>query len=260
MTDKIATVIHDADARNNTQILQLIRTHGYEGYGLYWALIEIMLVTEEHKLTLDNVPSYAFELRIEEPEKLSSVIERCCEVKLFEKENAKVQSPGLLKRIEKFREKRDQTRAAVKKRWDAHKQKDKEKHTDKCDTPVYVRKYGIEREIETTNKKDLKKDRVEFGEFISFKPETAEKLKSELGSKLFKTSIEVLHDWIAAQSPMPGERETKAFKDAKRKGYNAAHTFRSWVVKEARKRILEGEPPGGARPKLKEWKGTEGNL
>lgn len=87
--------------------------------------------------------------------------------------------------------------------------------------------------------KSLEEDRVKITKYVHFKRETGIKMKQELGEKLWKTCVLILHDWVASKEPMPGERETKEFKDARRKAYNAAHTFRSWVIAKARKELSE---------------------
>jgi len=41
---------HDANARNDPKILALIRRHGFEAYGRFWTIIEILASEKEYKL------------------------------------------------------------------------------------------------------------------------------------------------------------------------------------------------------------------
>lgn len=44
---------HDVDARNDVKVSQLIQAHGYAGYGLYWAVIELMNQQTDCQLPYD---------------------------------------------------------------------------------------------------------------------------------------------------------------------------------------------------------------
>lgn len=54
---------HDSAARDDEKILALRMKHGWEGYGLYWALVEKLREATDYKLTTDyNV--IAYDLRV----------------------------------------------------------------------------------------------------------------------------------------------------------------------------------------------------
>lgn len=57
-------------------------------------------------------------------------------------------------------------------------------------------------------------------------------LVHRLGTARFDKGVELLDSWIASTAPMPGEPVTKSQKDKIRKGWNAAHSFRAWVIKK----------------------------
>lgn len=64
---------HDSNARNDEKILALRMKHGWEGYGLYWALIERMREAANHACVRDyNVVAY--DLRTDAA-KIKSIIE-----------------------------------------------------------------------------------------------------------------------------------------------------------------------------------------
>lgn len=70
---------HDADARSDEKIISLIMAHGYEGYGIFWAVVEMLRTATNYRMQLDS-KRIAFALHADE-EKVKSVL---CDFKLFE--------------------------------------------------------------------------------------------------------------------------------------------------------------------------------
>ncbi len=64
---------HDSNARNDQKIIKLRMKYGWEGYGLYWAIIETLRETNNYRLELDY-EALAYSLRAE-IETIKSVIE-----------------------------------------------------------------------------------------------------------------------------------------------------------------------------------------
>ncbi|WP_347394857.1 Lin1244/Lin1753 domain-containing protein [Parabacteroides leei] len=64
---------HDADAMNDPKCMLLISQMGMEGYGAFWALVELLRVQPEYKMSLDLIPAIAARLQITEV-KLKAVI------------------------------------------------------------------------------------------------------------------------------------------------------------------------------------------
>ena len=52
---------HDSNARNDIKLIKLRAKYGYEGFGVYFALIEL-LFTEDNKLCIDDYDTLAFGL------------------------------------------------------------------------------------------------------------------------------------------------------------------------------------------------------
>jgi len=64
---------HDCDARLDEKIIQLRISHNWEGYGLYWALIEKLMGATDYVLSCDyNLLS--FDLRAKE-ELIKAIVE-----------------------------------------------------------------------------------------------------------------------------------------------------------------------------------------
>lgn len=64
---------HDADAMNDPKCMLLISQMGMEGYGAFWALVELLRVQPEFKMSLALIPAIAARLQITEA-KLKTVI------------------------------------------------------------------------------------------------------------------------------------------------------------------------------------------
>ncbi len=111
---------HDANARNDEKILMLRAEHGMEGYGIYWALVEMMFEASETALRHDRVKGIAasYSLTIDA---LNAVIETCIQEGLFVSDDVAFWSESLRRRKLKYytiKEKRsDAGKKAMKKRW-----------------------------------------------------------------------------------------------------------------------------------------------
>jgi len=103
---------HDSNSRSDEKILKLRLKHGWEGYGIYWALIEMLRDSSTYELECD-LDLIAFELRCDK-DKLKSII---WDFNLFEMSDSNFFSPSLKRRMEMKEAKSEQARDAARKRW-----------------------------------------------------------------------------------------------------------------------------------------------
>ncbi len=103
---------HDGNARNDIKLIRLRSKIGYEGYGIYFAVLEL-LFSEENKLCIDDYDTLAYGLQCE-PEKLRSVIE---DFDLFVVEDKCFYSKRLYEHIEEINNKSTKASLNAKKRW-----------------------------------------------------------------------------------------------------------------------------------------------
>ena len=122
---------HDANARRDPKIVQMMSVYGYEGYGWYWAIVEMMREQEEWKLDWTGkyfIQGLAKELSTDAERALSFVDDCVEEFKLFLKDDTYMWSESLLKRMLKYQKAIEQRRNAGK--MSARKRKDnKDKST-----------------------------------------------------------------------------------------------------------------------------------
>jgi len=112
---------HDYTAHTDPKIERMLFKEGWEGYGLYWAIIEkLSQETGEWKLPTEY-ESLAFALRTDE-ERICRIVET---YELFKIEGNKFWSNRVLSQMLEREEKRIQSKKAADKRWG--KQEDKAK-------------------------------------------------------------------------------------------------------------------------------------
>ncbi|NJP37901.1 DUF4373 domain-containing protein [Alkalicoccus luteus] len=137
---------HDANARNDEKILMLRAEHGWEGYGIYWALIEMMFEASEsvlhHKKIKGIAVSYSIDITL-----LQSVINTCISEGLFDTDDIHFWSNSLLRRKEKYKEMKNKRSEAGKKgmakRWGSKKD-DEMKNANNDNTVITKNNKGKE--------------------------------------------------------------------------------------------------------------------
>ena len=103
---------HDSNARNDIKLIKLRSKYGYEGYGIYFALIEL-LFTEDNKLCVDDFETLAFGLQCES-KKLKDIIYN---FDLFIIEDDCFYSKRLNNVIDEIQSKSKKASESAKKRW-----------------------------------------------------------------------------------------------------------------------------------------------
>lgn len=111
---------HDSNARNDAKIMCMRSVYGYEGYGWFWLLVEMMREETEHKITIGKYTYHAIAMQMQcEKEKAQAFIEDCInEFGLFESDGESFWSPSLRRRMELAETKSKNGRKAAKKRWE----------------------------------------------------------------------------------------------------------------------------------------------
>jgi hypothetical protein len=111
---------HDANARTDAKILELRAEMGWEGYGLWWALVEQMREAGDYKLSNTLIGGLAMGLAIPK-DKLRTMLDLCISVGLLKVEGECFYSPSLRRRLVALDNKRlarvESARNAAEKRW-----------------------------------------------------------------------------------------------------------------------------------------------
>lgn len=96
---------HDSNARNDDKILKLRSKFGYEGYGMFWAIIEVLRESSNYKFELNNIRLLQLSLGCS-ARKLQSFIEFCLNIGILAKDNQFFWSERLLKSTTLFNKKK----------------------------------------------------------------------------------------------------------------------------------------------------------
>lgn len=113
---------HDSTAHNDQKILLIREKYGWEGYGLYWALLEAMYETVDAKLDTNVIRALYIRFTIT-PEKMKEFIEFCKEIELLKEEDGALFSQRLVADKEKMIEKSEAAKKAVSMRRDRRSNK-----------------------------------------------------------------------------------------------------------------------------------------
>lgn len=106
---------HDSNARNDLKIIAMRRKLGYNGYGLYWCIIENLREQANYKMKLSCIDDIAFNLGVE-PDLINDIIKS---YDLFKIEGDSFWSESLIRRMALYNETKSRLSQAGKKGMDA---------------------------------------------------------------------------------------------------------------------------------------------
>lgn len=117
---KVCYFKHDFNARSDSKISRLLMSLGWEGYGLYWAIVEKLY--EAGGRIENDVDALAFDLR-STPDALSKIIS---DFGLFFVEDGMIASKSVDRRIVEMSGKSKQSKLAAEERWRIAREKQKQ--------------------------------------------------------------------------------------------------------------------------------------
>lgn len=187
---------HDANARNDEKVLMLRAEHGMEGYGIYWALLEMMFESTDTTLSHDKLRglsvSYNVDITL-----LESVINTCISERLFVSDGEKFWSESLLRRKGKFQDlKKKRSEAGKKgmaKRWSNQTSDNTVITNDNKDitsegTDITKNNKGKEKKV-----KESKVNKIKYKDYVSMTSEQYEKLLEQFGESGTEERMENLN-------------------------------------------------------------------
>ena len=89
---------HDFSARNNYKLLELRAEYGWEGYGIFWALCEV-IAENDKPLPLDRLGAVSVAIGVPK-EFLATFIKTCLDLNIFIETEAGVTSESLEARLD----------------------------------------------------------------------------------------------------------------------------------------------------------------
>jgi hypothetical protein len=209
---------HDYTARSDEKIKNLIYDFGYEGYGIYWSLIEELYQNANALQT--NYKRIAFDMRVDE-NTIKSIIEN---FHLFVVEDGFFGSLSVQRRLDMRSEKSSKARESAQKRW----LKDANALPTQSDSNA----------IKESKVKEIKINDINiFNEFWDL---YNKKLNRELSEKAFKKIKESEYDLIKKHIP----NFVKQFKDKQFQPYFSTYlNTKRWQDEvEVKKPITPNRP------------------
>ncbi len=226
MTKEAYYFSHDANARQDEKVLMLRAEHGWEGYGIYWALVEMMFESTETRLHHGKIRGIAVSYNIDIT-LLQSVINTCVTEELFVSDNDVFWSETLRKRKDKFIDLRQKKSEAGKKgmakRWS----------NQQSDNGVITEDNGVNNGVITEYNKGKeskgkeKKEKKRYLQHVLLKDSEYERLVNDYSKDLVDSKIDDLNNYIGSKG--------KQYKD-----HNL--TLRGWLKKDVKKRPSQQEP------------------
>lgn len=167
---------HDANAHKDPKILKLRSKHGWEGYGIYWAIIETLREQNEYKWLADDKQLLTFSFSNGD-ETVNQVLDDCLNIGLLDiDDDGYIHSESLTRRMKMKEEIADKRREAGRKGGQKSKRQAKDKQMPK-QTPSKESKGKESKRNEYTP------------EFESFWKEYPKKIEKKQAFKSFKTAI-----------------------------------------------------------------------
>lgn len=110
---------HDSNARNDPNILAMRSVYGWQGYGWYWMLIEMMREQSDYRLPLNKYMIDALAMQMQcDRNAAQKFIDDCVkEFQLLASDGSFLWSESLLRRMAKYDEKSEKARASAQVRW-----------------------------------------------------------------------------------------------------------------------------------------------
>lgn len=110
MSNEASWFKHDSNARHDIKIQYLRSVHGNSGYGIFWMIVEIMRDSQNYKIKYGDIKTnVALARETDMPfNDIQKFIDFCIEAELFETDGDYFWSKSLLKRLDKFEERKRQ--------------------------------------------------------------------------------------------------------------------------------------------------------
>lgn len=160
---------HDSNAITDTKILNMRADYGLEGYGLYWAIIEMLRNETNYKLEVSKNTYRAIKTLTNTSIDIEKFIKDCIEdYKLFAEKDGFFFSNSLLKRMEQKDIKSAVAREKANKRWNKNNDSNATVMQQQCSSNANKVKEKKEKESKVKENKVNENKRKEIVEIYNF--------------------------------------------------------------------------------------------
>ncbi len=200
---------HDSNAHKDPKILKLRAKFGWEGYGIYWAIIETLREQTNYKWKASDKQLLSFCISNGE-EKVNQVIDTCLEIGLLViDENDFIHSESLTRRMKIKEEISEKRREAGRKGGSKSKSQANAKQNE-----------SKEKKVKESKVKENKVNKLKFHDYVYLSKDEYERLKNEFGQSVVDSKIEDLDNYLGSTGKF------NKYKDHNR-------TIRAWIKKDS---------------------------
>jgi hypothetical protein len=182
---------HDFNSRGDEKIIKMIKTLGWESYGLFWAIIEKL--HEAGGYLVDDPESIAFDLRTQ-CERIDKILHN---FGLFACKSGKIASPRALKNINLIKSKSEKARDSAHQRWNANAMQ------PQCERNARNEMKGEERKLKIISNisipPDLKPNESEIMDWLKYKQQKGQSYKTR-GLEALWRSIRAIPEHLRRSS------------------------------------------------------------
>lgn len=189
---------HDSNARNDEKCLELRAQFGWEGYGIFWAIIEMLKDATGYKLKAENI-GY-LELTLNKPnEYLIAYLSFCYKIELFKTDNIYFWSDSLISRMQYMENVQERKIRGGKKgaeiRWSKAKEVSENATIDSIPNSI-PNAEPIHNKLKETklNKTKLKETKEKYLEYIQLSSNEYQKLIDKYGEEITLKAIEKVNN------------------------------------------------------------------
>jgi hypothetical protein len=148
---------HDSNARMDEKTLELRARYDWEGYGIFWAVIETL--REQSRYEYQHARIAGLAVSIGKPrEWMEQFIADCIEIGLLASDGQVFYSQSLNDRMARWDERRDSNRKAAHKRWESKGDADAMQMHSECNADPMLEQNRIEENRTEQNILDLEKE------------------------------------------------------------------------------------------------------
>jgi uncharacterized protein YdaU (DUF1376 family) len=254
---------HDCDAWRDPKIVRLRAKWGWEGYGIFWQVVELMH-RQDGKIPLADIPIWASELRIE---RLQEFVTDACSVGLFVHDDTDLWSERMLREVEAYKHSVAQRslagKASAVKRWGNERVTAVKRPCNEKITHNNTEQDKTEEKRREEKSIEEKIERRAYGAYVKLTDTQYTALCQTLTEARVKGLIEQINDWIAAKGKAPYKdyaaairqwaRHDKATQRPTDRATSRSRRFRRTHDERTRAGCTRGYPARGARAVRYAW-------
>ena len=211
---------HDSNAHKDPKILKLRMKYGWEGYGIYWAIIETLREQKGYKWLSNDKELLCYSIANGEPI-ICQVADYCIEIGLLVDDGEYIYSDSFLKRMSVYENKRKKKveagRKGAEKRWGNDDSKQPNGSANSGANGKVMAKNGKGKESKVKESK-VKNDKKKHLDHVQLTDGEYNRLIDEYGKQVIDSKIEDLDTYISNKGKNPYKDHNK--------------TLRNWIKRD----------------------------